>query len=213
MIVATNGAPVGPDIYGGSGYAGHDLIGTTSDANGITDGVNGNIVTPTPLLGTLGDNGGSTQTVPLLPVPAINAGTAAGAPNSDQRGRSGVDTPDVGAFESQGFTLTKPGGDNQSTLVNTAFTSPLAVTIAPVNAGEPVDGGQVTFTAPTTGAGATFSGNPATIIGDGTASLTATANDSAGLARSLLVRRVPTPSTSTWRASVSRLRSMPPIRR
>ncbi len=181
VIVATNSAPVGPDIYGGSGSAGHNLIGTTSDANGITDGVNGDIVTPTPLLGTLGDNGGSTQTIPLLPgSPAINAGTAAGAPNSDQRGRSRVDTPDIGAFESQGFTLTKTGGDNQSTLVNTAFTSPLAVAIAPVNAGEPVNGGQVTFTAPTTGAGATFSGNPATIISDGTASLTATANDSAG---------------------------------
>ena len=52
-------------------------------------------------LGGLEDNGGLTLTVALMPgSPAIDAGTASGAPARDQRGylRAGA-APDVGAFE------------------------------------------------------------------------------------------------------------------
>jgi hypothetical protein len=45
---------------------------------------------------------------------------------------------------------------------------------------EPVEGGQVTFTAPSSGASAILSGTPAAIGTDGQASATATANDTAG---------------------------------
>jgi hypothetical protein len=72
-----------------------------------------NIITTDPVLGTLGNYGGSTQTIPLLPgSSAINAlvtgtngcGTTITA---DQRGvtRPQGSGCDIGAFESQGFTL------------------------------------------------------------------------------------------------------------
>ena len=48
--------------------------------------------------------------------------------------------------------------------------------MTPNNAGEPVDGGVVTFTAPTNGPSATFSPSGPVTIASGTASVTATAN-------------------------------------
>ena len=53
-----------------------------------------------PLLGVLRFNGGPTKTHALLAgSPAINAGTATGAPTVDQRGISRDATPDIGSFE------------------------------------------------------------------------------------------------------------------
>jgi hypothetical protein len=55
-----------------------------------------------PLLGTLADNGGATDTVALLPgSPAIDAGDPADFPPSDQRGiaRPQGSASDIGAFE------------------------------------------------------------------------------------------------------------------
>jgi len=175
-IVASNTNPSSPDISGTITTNDHNLIGGT------------------PLLAALGNYGGPTQTVALLPgSPAIDAGddTAcastgpAGVNNKDQRG---VTRPvgahcDIGAFESQGFTLTKTSGDGQSTTATTAFTNPLVVTVAPSAAGaadnEPVTGGVVTFTGPTTGAGIVTSPATATIAA-GQASITPTANTMAG---------------------------------
>ncbi len=52
-----------------------------------------------PLLGALGDNGGATPTMPLMPgSPAIDAGVG-DAPQTDQRGMMRQGAPDVGAFE------------------------------------------------------------------------------------------------------------------
>jgi CSLREA domain-containing protein len=59
-----------------------------------------------PILGPLADNGGTTRTHALLPgSPAINAGTATGAPTVDQRGIGRDATPDIGAFEYQNNAL------------------------------------------------------------------------------------------------------------
>ncbi len=122
----------------------------------------------------------------LLPgSPAIDSGTNTGAPATDIRGASrpvNVVT-DMGAYESRGFTLTKTSGDNQSTTISTAFASPLVVGIAssatsPIPA-EPVDGGKITFTPPTSGASATLTTSPATIE-SASASVTAAANATAG---------------------------------
>jgi hypothetical protein len=139
----------------------NNLIGT-GGSGGLVNGTNGNQVgVANPGLGTLGSYGGPTQTTPLLPgSPAIDAGAPVGGsvPANDQRGKGRVGaTTDIGAFESQGFALTKQH-DNQSTAVTATFASPLAVTVAPNNAGEPVDGGQTTFTIQpgTGGASATF---------------------------------------------------------
>jgi len=135
-----------------------------------------------PKLGGLGSYGGFTQSFALLPgSPAIDAGVDANCPVADQRG---VTRPqgahcDAGAFESQGFTLTKTGGDHQSAQINIPFEQPLVLTITPIGDSEPVDGGTITFTPPDVGASASLAGSPATIAG-GTASVSATANGIGG---------------------------------
>ncbi len=143
-------------------------------------------VTGDPLLSALGNYGGATQTFALLPgSPAINAGdsaTCAGLPggNLDQRGKARVGACDIGSFESGGFTLSLGGGNNQSTTVNTAFATRLQVNVASNAApAEPVNGGQVTFAGPLSGAGVTPITQTATIVSS-TANVTATANATVG---------------------------------
>ena len=137
-----------------------------------------------PLLAPLGDYGGPTQTMALLPgSPAIHAGSAnipgVTIPTTDQRGESRTGGVDIGAFESQGFTLTPVAGSTpQTAFINTAFTNALAVTVTANNAVEPVEGGVVTFTAPA-GASAALSAGTATIAG-GQALITATAGATPG---------------------------------
>jgi CSLREA domain-containing protein/MYXO-CTERM domain-containing protein len=137
--------------------------------------------------GGLKDNGGPTRTIALLPgSAAIDAADdencadelVAGA---DQRGvaRPQLLACDIGAFESQGFTLAVQGGSGQSTLVGTQFPSPLQVGVTANDPNEPVDGGQITFSAPASGASTTLSANPATIVG-GVVEVTATANETPG---------------------------------
>ncbi len=146
-----------------------------------------------PLLAPLGNYGGPTQTRALLPgSPALNAGNNCVLTNScasnnlgfnlttDQRGagfnRQVGGTVDIGAFESRGFTLAILSGNNQSASVNTVFANPLRVTVTAIGAGEPVTGGQVTFTPPGSGASAGIAGNPATISGSTATSGIVTAN-------------------------------------
>ena len=94
----------------------NNLIGDGTGESGLVNGVNGNHVGTTsspidPLLAPLGDYGGRTLTMPLLPgSPAIDAGTATGAPTIDQRGFGRVGAVDIGAFESQGFVITPRRG-------------------------------------------------------------------------------------------------------
>ena len=104
------------------------------------------------LLAPLGNYGGPTQTrPPLSGSPAIDTGGSCTGP--DQRGVSRPQGAacDIGAVESRGFTLTA-GGSGQSAAVNTAFAAPFTATAMPNAAGEPVNGGLVTFTI-TPGAG------------------------------------------------------------
>ncbi len=80
--------------------AGHDL---SSDGSCIFTGI-GSLNNTDPKLGPLADNGGATLTMALLPgSPAIDAGSAVGAPATDQRGVARPQGPgvDVGAFEYQ----------------------------------------------------------------------------------------------------------------
>ena len=120
------------------------------------------------------------------------AGTIAtltnGNPNitTDQRGYTRGRSVDIGAFQDQGFVLTPVSGSTpQTTLVGTAFTNPLAVTVtAAQNTSQftnPVDGGVIGFTVnPVNGASATLSAPTATITGGQTGPITATANTVAG---------------------------------
>jgi hypothetical protein len=160
----------------------NNLIESTgTNACSLTNGTNGNIIGSDPLLGTLGNYGGFTTTLPLLPgSPAIDAGNAtACTTGSDQRGVSYVGTCDIGAFESQGFTLAITGGNNQSVLPNAPFPIPLTVSVTANAALEPINGGKVTFTPPASGASVVLTGSPATIT-NGSASVDATANGTTG---------------------------------
>jgi uncharacterized repeat protein (TIGR01451 family) len=158
-----------------SGNAGGNVNGTTDLGNNLIGG--------NALLAALGNYGGPTQTMALLPgSPALNAGTATGAPTTDQRGISRVGAVDIGAFESRGFTITAASGTPQSATILSAFGSPLVATIGGVG-GEPVNGGIVTFTAPASGASAVLTGGSAianVTINAGQASINATANGVAG---------------------------------
>ena len=98
-IFWNNTAPNGAQIYNdtSSPVVSHSVI--EGDYAGGT-----NIITTNPKLGTLSNNGGFTQTIPLLPgSSAINAGDDGNCPTTDQRG---VSRPqgrhcDIGAFEYQ----------------------------------------------------------------------------------------------------------------
>ncbi len=162
-----------------------NVIGS-GGSGGLTNGVNNNQVgvSATALLfGPLGNYGGPTSTVPLLPGSvAINAGTSISAPVVDQRGiaRPQLAAVDVGAYESRGFNLSIAGGNNQTTLITTAFAAPLSVSVTANGAGERVQGGIVNFTSLGIFASATFASNPATIDVSGVASTVATANGTGG---------------------------------
>ncbi len=137
-----------------------------------------NLIASDPRLGALGNYGGSVQTMPLLPnSPALDTANDGACPATDARG---ISRPigshcDIGAFESSRFTLAIIGGSNQSTLINTAFAQPLRVSVTANNASEPVNGGQIMFAPPASGASANLATSPATIA-TGAASVTATAN-------------------------------------
>ncbi|MCX6879947.1 MAG: IPT/TIG domain-containing protein [Verrucomicrobia bacterium] len=94
-----------------------------------------------PFLGPLGDFGGYTQTIPLLPgSPAINAGTATGAPATDQRGiaRPQGAGYDIGAFEKDSTTAPQPTVTS-ITPASAARSAALSVTIHGTNfSGTPV---------------------------------------------------------------------------
>jgi predicted outer membrane repeat protein len=165
---------IDPNSNGTFHSLGHNLF---SDSPGLsldpTD-----LINTDPLLGPLADNGGPTFTQALLPgSPAIDAAAPVSGVTTDQRGiaRPQGSAPDIGAFESRGFTLTVVSGGGQSSPSGSVFPGPLVVAVTSPF-GEPVAGGRVTFDVPTIGASAVLSTNPAIIDANGQAAVTATAN-------------------------------------
>ena len=178
-IVAGNTASSGPDTSGVFTSQGNNLIGKTDGSSGwVGSDLSGTIAEPlNPLLAPLGSFIGPTQTMALLPgSPAINAGSSGpNVPATDQRGLGRLGSVDIGAFESQGFTLTVlPGSTPQTSMIGTAFANPLAVSLAANNPIEPVNGGVVSFVADrsVTGATAIFTA-PSAVIANGQAAVTA----------------------------------------
>ncbi|MBD2209164.1 CHAT domain-containing protein [Nostoc linckia FACHB-104] len=189
-IVAGNTSSQNPDVSGVLlGSSSNNLIGDGTGTTGISNGVSGNQVGTAaipinPLLSVLGNYGGSTQTFALLPgSPAINAGISDTNITTDQRGisRPQDTTPDIGAFELVGYTLTATAGSGQSAIANNPFATPLQATVTENGFNQPIPGITVNFTAPTTGASANFTGNT-TLITDsaGNVSIPVTANTIAG---------------------------------
>ncbi len=173
IVAGNSGDFSDPDLAGNFGGS-NNLIGGGNSYATFTGG--NNLIGVPPLLGTLGNYGGPTQTIPLLPgSPAIGAGTTGtNVSTTDQRGVSRDGHVDIGAFQSQGFTITKISGDNQSTPAYAAFAQSLVVAVSSAY-GEPVQDGIVTFTGPTSGAG--IQGGPFadTIAGNGQATQAVTA--------------------------------------
>ena len=99
------------------------------------------------------------------------------------------DVPNIGPLPPQNFavefyiagpaSVTATGGTPQSAVINTAFASPLQVTVKDLG-GNPVAGVTVNFAVPGSGASATLSAASAVTNGSGVASVTATANATAG---------------------------------
>ncbi len=164
---STSGSDLGGTF---PGY--NNLIDDAAVGTGLTDGAHGNIVGHPALLGAPCRCWSVVLDVPILPgSPAIDAGAAVGnnngpnfgtVPATDQRGYTRLGTADIGAVESQGFTLSLTSGDHQTAPRAAAFPAPLVVSVSST-LGDQVTGGIVTFTGPTTGAGIVPSPVTATI--------------------------------------------------
>ncbi|NET60810.1 MAG: DUF4347 domain-containing protein [Symploca sp. SIO2E6] len=164
---------------------GNNLIGIDTTGAFTTSTLVGTLANPLdPRLAPLADNGGPTQTHALLPdSPALDAGNNALIPTgftTDQRGKTRIsgNAVDIGAFELQ-LLLSIAGGNNQSTIINTAFTNSLQVQVTD-EFGNFVPGATVTLTAPGTGASASFDSTSLTTDANGLASIIATANSIGG---------------------------------
>ena len=161
---------------------GNNLIGETDGSTGwVGSDLTGTMAAPlNSLLASLGNYGGPTQTMALLPgSPALDGGNNAlipGGVTTDQRGLPGIvnGKVDVGAFESSGFTIAATSGSGQT--ASGTFPAPLVATVTANNPIEPVAGGLVAFIPPASGASAGVTSSPATIGASGTASVTATSN-------------------------------------
>jgi hypothetical protein len=185
-IVAGNTAPPnqGPDIYVplSVSSSGGNVIGNADGSAGWTEadsiGNPGDVLNPR--LAPMGNYGGPTQTMALLPgSPAAASAIPVPLIATDQRGfNRRARNPDSGAFESSGFTMAVYSGNNQAARVNTAFAAPLVVKVASIDPRVPVQNGVVGFLAPDSGASCTFPGGNifVSINGSGLASIPATAN-------------------------------------
>ena len=135
-------------------------------------------------LAPLGDFGGPTETMALLPgSAAIGAGTAQSGITTDQRGASRPTSGavDIGAFQDQGYTVAdfvgEPSKHNGRARL---FNAPLVAVLTENFANAPLPGATIDFTAPSSGASATLSAGSAVTDANGLASVTATANATAG---------------------------------
>jgi len=180
-IIAQNSG--GDCSLGANGVIVTNLNNLVEDGSCSSGGVN--FQSGDPSLAALGDYGGDTQTYALLlGSPAIDAGDSGSCQSADQRdqSRSVGSSCDLGAFESQGFYLAISGGNDQSTLIDTAFANPLEVTFtaSDTNLSVAAGGRVITFTGPASGAGVTTTTLTATTNSSNVASVTVTANSISG---------------------------------
>ena len=109
------------------GLSAYSIIGSEGEDFSLPNGINGNLVGSNanpinPLLGALQNNGGPTETMALLPgSPALNAGSASGAPTTDQRGLPRVVNGliDIGAWQHQPPTIVQPASATPNPVTGT----------------------------------------------------------------------------------------------
>jgi Ca2+-binding RTX toxin-like protein len=110
-----------PDCSGTITSQGHNLVQDTTGCTGVTG--SGDKTGVDPMLASLADNGGPTQTHALLAgSPALDAG--GGCLPTDQRGAPRTGTCDIGAYElvlCQGVPVNRIGTDGNDTLVGTSL--------------------------------------------------------------------------------------------
>jgi hypothetical protein len=188
-----NGDPVGPDIYSVvSGTSGsYNVIGDGDTLFGIRNGnsnhnqVGNSSALLNPMLSPAANHGGTTDTFALLPgSPALGGGDPGTTLTTDQRGlpRSRGGLVDVGAYQSQGFTLTPLPSASVTTTVNTAFTLGVRVTANDPGLGN-LTGGTLSLAVTPAANGASVILGSGTTVPLGTGSdypLDATANTTAG---------------------------------
>jgi hypothetical protein len=111
----------------------------------------------------------------------FTANAIAGGPYTVTAAASGLTTVNFSLTNTaaSAASVTATGGTPQSAVINTAFASPLQVTVKDLG-GNPVAGVTVNFAVPGSGASATLSAASAVTNGSGVASVTATANATAG---------------------------------
>jgi len=170
--------------YGGTATLTNTIVAGQASGGNTFGGYSGsnNLVGGNPLLAPLGNYGGPTQTMPLLPgSPAIGMGTAVSGVTTDQRGERLDSPPDIGAFQSQGFALTRVAGSTpQTSQIGTPFANPLAVTVKANNPIEPVDGGVVSFANTTTQGALAILSAPSAVVGGGQAATSAEPDNAVG---------------------------------
>jgi hypothetical protein len=142
-VAISEGLALGDTILAGNtARTGPDLAGAVS----ITD-LGHNLIGGDPLLAPLGDYGGPTQTMALLPgSPAIGVGAAMGQ-TTDQRGLIRGNVVDIGAFQSS-LEVESPAGSSNTTAAG--LTLPGAVSLADQFADEAISFDPAAFSAPTT---------------------------------------------------------------
>ena len=190
VALNTNGTGIGApadDVAGTvSSASAYNLIGT-GGTGGLSNTSGNQVGVADPGLAPLGNYGGPTQTIALLPgSPAIDAGNNTLIPTgvtTDQRGlqphrqqHCGHRRLRVERVHCRRHLRKRP----VHAACSRPSPAPLVATVTANNPSEPVAGGLVTFTPPPSGASATLSGSPATIGAAGTASVTATANGIVG---------------------------------
>jgi hypothetical protein len=137
IVSDPNGPSGNPDVSGTLTNSQNDDFASTAGLT-ISNDLRGNLLNVAPLLGTLADNGGPTETVAELSgSPTIDAGTSnAGVnavfgtnpiPSTDQRGDPRPDgpstNPDIGAFEFQSLSPTFSGLSSPTISYGTATVS------------------------------------------------------------------------------------------
>jgi len=108
-----------------------DTLGTNTN-NLVEDNTCSPALDGDPMLGSLANNGGDTQTLALLAgSPAIDAGTNVGCPATDQRGETRPQGAqcDMGAYEADGHTVTFDANGGSGSMSPQTSALPAALTL------------------------------------------------------------------------------------